>query len=805
MSEAPRAGDPSRREVEGLKRSEERFRLLTESMSDVVWTRTPEGEFEAEQPSWAAFTGQSYEAYRGWGWLDAVHPDERETVRETWMEAVRAGAGSLQMVKRIRRADGVFRTVRVRAITLYGSDGLVREWFGTDVDLTDEWRAARARDFLAESGRLLGSSLDYEETLGAIARLAVPELADWCAVDMMGDGGALRRLAVVHRDPEKVELAYRVARLYPPDPAAAYGTSRIVQTGRPELIPEIPSELIERAAQDPEHLRVLRELGLRSYIGVPMLSRGEVVGVITLISSTDSGRLYDDRDLQVAQALASRAAAAVENARLFREADEARREAVEAREQAEDQAQELENQAAEMEEVQAELELSNEELIRANEEIELRRVEAEAANRAKSEFLANMSHEIRTPINAIVGYADLMEMGLAGPVTEQQRLQFGRIRGSIRHLLGLINDVLDLSKIEAGQMTASQAPVALSPLVSAAIELIEPEASTKLLELTEVCDRGARAEVLGDEARIRQILVNLLSNAVKFTEPGGRVTVTCGAATAAEAPIGVSVTGAVGFVRVDDTGIGIAPEQLESIFDPFVQVEMGRTRTRGGTGLGLTISRRLARLMGGDLVVESTPAKGSCFTLWLPAVAEVEESGDPRVESGLVSAQVPRGIERVAEALQWSAEGVQRTMVRRLRAETVSPNAPDLPDADLEDHTLSYLNAVAQTLSTMAQSGPSPLVLSDGTEIRRLIAERHGGQRARLGWLEEEIRREYEILGEELEMAVGERLAADPRVDLAGALAVVRRILGHARDASLLGHRRARAEAGAVAAPDAPR
>jgi signal transduction histidine kinase len=236
------------------------------------------------------------------------------------------------------------------------------------------------------------------------------------------------------------------------------------------------------------------------------------------------------------------------------------------------------------------------------------RAEAEAASRAKSVFLATMSHEIRTPINAVMGYADLLELGLQGTLTEGQLGYVGRIRASSRHLLGLVNDVLDFARVEAGETTVSAEPVPLAEAVADAAGMVLPLASSRGVALVEEpCDPAAAC--VGDPDRVRQILLNLLSNAVKFTRPGGRVIVRCRPAAEGEAAS----------VEVEDTGIGIAAEHLERIFEPFTQVDESHTREAGGTGLGLAISRRFAVLMGGELTARSQPGTGSVFILRLPA------------------------------------------------------------------------------------------------------------------------------------------------------------------------------------------
>jgi signal transduction histidine kinase len=237
--------------------------------------------------------------------------------------------------------------------------------------------------------------------------------------------------------------------------------------------------------------------------------------------------------------------------------------------------------------------------------LERARESAEEANLAKSQFLRTVSHELRTPLNAIAGYADLVLMGLRGPVTDDQRADLERIKRASQHLLGLINDILSFAKLEAGQVELDVGDVDLPATVGEVESLVAPQLATKGLRYEgRECARGLR--VRADAERVRQVLLNLLSNAVKFTEPGGSIAVEC-------EPGGDGVA-----IHVRDTGVGIPPESLERIFDPFVQVGRDLRAPSDGVGLGLAISRDLARRMGGDLTVTSRVGQGSTFTLTLP-------------------------------------------------------------------------------------------------------------------------------------------------------------------------------------------
>ncbi|MEW6719817.1 MAG: ATP-binding protein [Thermodesulfobacteriota bacterium] len=229
---------------------------------------------------------------------------------------------------------------------------------------------------------------------------------------------------------------------------------------------------------------------------------------------------------------------------------------------------------------------------------------AESADRLKSAFLATMSHELRTPLNSIIGFTGILLQRLSGPLTPEQEKQLGMVQGSARHLLELINDVLDLSKIEAGQLEIEAKPFVVRESVGHAVSMVAPQAEKKGLSLAwEVSPEAG--EMVGDRRRFEQILINLLNNAVKFTGKG-RVRVEC------------AVRGRELVTRVADTGIGIGKEDLEKLFQPFRQIDTGLTRNHEGSGLGLSICRKLVERMGGGISLESERGAGSVFTFTLP-------------------------------------------------------------------------------------------------------------------------------------------------------------------------------------------
>jgi signal transduction histidine kinase/DNA-binding response OmpR family regulator len=340
----------------------------------------------------------------------------------------------------------------------------------------------------------------------------------------------------------------------------------VVTTGMPVLVGDYPAEYA-----DSPFLKMVQEAGLRSWLGVPLKAHNMVIGVLYAISRTPYK--FREEDQQLLSALGDQAAIAIDNARLY--------------EQVRQHATELE---AKVEERTRELQAAN--------------LRLEAASRHKSEFLANMSHELRTPMNAIIGFTRLVMRRSKDVLPTRQYENLEKILVSAEHLLGLINDILDLSKIEAGRMEVHPVEFALEPLVDVCLRTVEPIVKNDRVRLVKEVE-PALPPLYADQDKLKQILMNLLSNAVKFT-PDGTITVRTqrrnGALT----------------IAVADTGIGIPEAALELIFEEFRQVDSGSTRQYSGTGLGLSISRHLARLMGGDITVQSTVGVGSTFTVTLP-------------------------------------------------------------------------------------------------------------------------------------------------------------------------------------------
>ena len=447
-----------------LTRSEVRYKALALAAPtrQAIWMTRPDGRITEDLPQWRELSGQTLEETRDWGWTNALHPADRERSAASWRNAVEKRERFHELY-RLRTRDGSYRWHESRGVPVFGDDGSIVEWVGTVTDVHDQKVADDSLRFLAEASDLLAASLDYETTLRTVADLAVRAIADWCAVDIVDEEeGGYHRLAVAHVDPAKVALAHDLTERYPPKVDTI---ARVIATGRTEWMAEIPRALIDESAHDAEHARLMHEVGLLSFIVVPLVAHGRVLGALSLVTSPESGRRYGDADVRLAEDLARRAAVAIENARLFRAANE--------------------------------------------------------ANRAKDEFLATLSHELRTPMTAVVGWARMMKMGLS---EDETREAINAIEKSATVQMQLIEDILDMSRIMAGKLSMQPAPVDLRTIAEAALSAVRPTAEVKGIEIV-TSFPPQLPPVLGDGNRLQQVVWNLLANAIKFTGRGGSILV----------------------------------------------------------------------------------------------------------------------------------------------------------------------------------------------------------------------------------------------------------------------------------------
>jgi len=563
---------------EGI-RSEARLRALVDSSLDAVVSTDALGNVVEFSLAAERMFGYTREHAVGRNMGELIVPPEQRAAHQAGHNRVVAGGPERVANRRLEmtamRADGSFFPVELTITRVHGSGWGPGEpiYTGYMRDITDRQRLQEQNRFVGEASRQLGESLDFETAIASLVRLAVPKLADWCAVELVRGEGKTEQIAVAHTDPAKVELAKELRTRWPSAPDSPQGVPAVIRTGKIQSMSDIPDEFLARLAKDSEHLRLLRTLGLRSFVIVPIATHGRVLGALTLVNA-ESGRQFDASDIAFAEDFAARAASALENARLYQDAQE--------------------------------------------------------ANRLKDEFLATLSHELRTPLNAIVGWSHMLR---SGALDETARVRAAEIIDRNARLQAqLVNDVLDVSRIVTGKLTLDVQEVDAAKIVAGSLETIRHAADGKRIRVQARVDPFA-GSILGDPARLQQIIWNLLSNAIKFTEKGGRV------------EIAVAEVGEQMEIRVTDSGQGIERAFLPHVFERFRQGDSTTTREHGGLGLGLAIVRHLVEIHGGTVHAESEGiGKGSTFIVRLPRVTRLSQEAGP---TDRPRAAISRGLEGI--------------------------------------------------------------------------------------------------------------------------------------------------------------
>ena len=643
-------------ELASLEReSEVRYRSLADAVPQIVWTTDADGRPVFYNERWYEYTGLGRDEDADPS--SVVHPDDRPAMLERWEEA-RSSSGPFEIEYRFRRGDGVYRWHLGRAVCQRDESGGVSGWVGTATDIEDQKRAEERQRFLAEAGWVLGSSLDYERTLSDVAQLAVPRIADWCAVDLFV-GGKLERLVLEHSDPLKLALARELEG--PMLNASTSLAAGAIRAHEPVLVRDLDEEALASFDFDERQLEIARALAPRSYVTVPLVAREEVLGLISLVTA-ESERRYDETDVSLAQELARHAAVAIDNARLYSEAERLSR-AARALEAVGDGVVlvdregviRLWNAAATTitgvpeadvlgrpiedvvqgwhdisplipvaskpgEPVRAEtvpVEFGGRELWISGSGVGFEEgtvyafrdlTEERALEELRAEFVATVSHELRTPLAAIYGSAQTIRRTdiELGPEIRDQLL--GVIATESDRLGAIVSDLLVAGRLDANRLPIEVErcdPVALAGAVVEAARTHLPDAVE--LELTASAPVG---DVVADPGQLYQVLVNLVDNAVKYSPGGG--------------PVELSIANGDEAIRftISDSGLSIPASEHRRIFEKFYRLDPDMTRGIGGTGLGLYICRELVRRMDGKIWVESTLGKGSTFVVELPAASE---------------------------------------------------------------------------------------------------------------------------------------------------------------------------------------
>ena len=766
-----------------LRESEERYRLVLEGSNEGIWDWNVDSQVVYCNDRLLRMIGLSpgereIDKDR---FYEQIHPDDRGEVKTSIQNCILGKTDQLEVEFRVRHSSGEYRYCIARGKSQNNQIGQPHRLSGVLIDITERKRNEVRTHFLAEASQLLSSSLDYRTTLENLARLAVPRLADWCAIDVVepegvyGSPPSLKRIAVAHVNREKARLVWELQQYLNQEQSQYYGSPAVLRSHTSEACFQVDAAKNQAMAVDRQHLQLLECLNCRSYICVPLAMGEEIFGTI-LFATSESGRCYTQADLTLAEDLAQRAALAIENARLYKEAQEATNNLRSTFRILQEQEQQLrtlqqltnllnqrlsslpellkvmaqatyktmdtevcfialynsrqemmlkvvageqtnnidltqvfslnsgvlrsvfrtgdpqiykntqglanlpdiiygvaiesaksgrlgilavgkwgENSDGEfkpqdqtllkavgeqaaiaidnarliksLEEGEERLEQQNKMLARQNQELEkqqrhikLQNIKLLEAARLKSQFIATMSHELRTPMNAIIGFSQLLLRQGKENLKPQQVQMVDRILSNGKTLLNLINDILDLSKMEAGRLELRLERCNLNTVVSNTVEELRSLSEEKNITLT-FTSKLDNPFIINDSNRLRQIIVNLLSNAIKFTDEGS-VTVTISEIEKDWIKI-----------IVEDTGIGMTQEQQAEIFEAFRQVDQTLTRKYAGTGLGLAITDSLVTLMEGKILVTSQLEKGSRFEIQIPRYVKQENNASPQSSS----------------------------------------------------------------------------------------------------------------------------------------------------------------------------
>ena len=530
-----------KQEREARKQAEMRLQLLTNALPALISYVDRDHRYRFINQEYTKWFGQPREMMEGRTLLEVLGEEAYRAVTP-YLESVFSGQ-DVTYEMRVPYLHGGHRDVRATYVPHRGPDGEVQGFFSLVTDISQRKQAERTSRFLADASAALAAVVDYQSTLQMIAGLAVPSFADWCSVDIVNASGSLQRVAVRHADPEKVELANELHRKYPPDLNADHGLGKIIRSGQSELISEITPEMIAATQSVPEMRDALLELGLKSYIGVPLKSRSRVMGVLTFILA-ESDRRYGKEDLEVAEDLARRAGVAIENAELYQTLRD--------------------------------------------------------ADRRKDEFLAMLAHELRNPLAPVRTGLELLK------VDGVEHDSIDVMREQVDHLVRLVDDLLDVSRIMRGKIQLRKESVNLTGVAQRAIETVRPFIESQRHRLT-VSTPAHPVWIDADPVRMAQIILNLLNNAAKYTPQGGQIWLT------------ITDDGQYARLSVRDNGVGLDEDLLPRVFDLFTQADRSLERAEGGLGIGLTLVKTLVELHEGQVFAHSDGAEqGSEFAVQLP-------------------------------------------------------------------------------------------------------------------------------------------------------------------------------------------
>lgn len=525
----------------------------------------------------------------------AIHDEDRARVQKEIRAALKSGE-VFEAEYRTILPDGSTRWVIARGRVERNGKAKPVQFPGVLFDITDRKIVETNLTYLAQAGEVLSASLDYNQTLKSIAKLAVPTIADWCTVDILDENKGLEQVALAHKDPAKVKWALELRKQQgPPSLDEPTGIANVIRTGKPEFYPDIPDEMLVAASKSEEELKVMREVGFTAAIVVPLIVKGKTIGGLTLISA-EQKRKYTQQDLDMAMELARRASLAITNAGLYYDAQKE----LAARKKLEEQLrlinEELEKR---VEERTAQLEETNLNLQRSNQELQ--------------DFAYVASHDLQEPLRKIQAFGNLLQEEYAEKLGEGNDY-LNRMRNAAARMSALIEDILSFSRVTTKGRGFT--PVDLNVVVGEVISDLE----TRIHETKATIQVGKLPTIHADAMQMRQLLQNLIANALKFHRPDVDPVVKIHAAT----EISHSPRKRYCTISVEDNGVGFDEKYLNRIFAVFQRLHSRDSYE--GTGIGLAVCRKIVERHGGSITAKSKIGTGATFLVTLPVHHKKGES-----------------------------------------------------------------------------------------------------------------------------------------------------------------------------------
>jgi len=528
-----------------LKQNEERFRALIQHSADAIQLLSAEGIVLYSSDSVERVLGYKPEEIQGVEAAPYLHPGDLPLFLERFTSLLQTPGGQVTLEYRVKHKNGSWVWIEATGSN-YLHDPHIQAIVGNFRDITQRKQMEERQRLLNKASEKLSSSLDQQITLHEIAQMIVPSLADYCRIAVLDERQQIKEIAVHHIDPEQLTLVQVLYEQYKDNLNSPQGLQKLLETGQAELISDVSEVVLQRTMQEnPGMFAIIRALGLKSYMGMPLIARDRVIGAVTF-SSSEPQRYYTLDDLAFAQELAHRIALSLDNARLYSAAQKA---------------------------------------------ITLR-----------DDFISIASHELRTPVTSLKLYIQVLQKQLASRGEESLVRSFSKMDAQVNKLAHLIQDLLNVSKIELGKLDFQENWFDLNEVVKETVEQIQSTSGKHRILIKGKINRT----VWGDVDRIGQVLTNLLTNAVKYSPQADTIIVR----------VTASQDGAE--VSVQDFGIGIENEHLAHIFDRFYRVSDPEEKTYPGLGIGLYIAYEIIKVHGGNMTVESEKGQGSLFTFTLP-------------------------------------------------------------------------------------------------------------------------------------------------------------------------------------------